>query len=75
MQLDLQTLAFTLIKIAALLAWVYGLLWVMGFTSKWSRAANIIVRLAGIVVAFGIIQCPRIWNWRDRDRRPDFQRL
>ncbi len=56
MQLDLQTLAFTLIKIVALLAWVYGLLWVMGFTSKWSRVANIIVRLAGILVAFGIIQ-------------------
>jgi len=39
----------TIIKIAALLAYIYGLLWVLGHTSKW-------VKLIGIVAAFGIIQ-------------------
>jgi branched-chain amino acid transport system permease protein len=39
----------SIIKIAALLAYIYGLLWVLGQPSKW-------VKLIGIVAAFGIIQ-------------------
>ncbi|MCL4562796.1 MAG: branched-chain amino acid ABC transporter permease [Chloroflexi bacterium] len=39
----------SLVKIIAVLAYVYGLLWVLGKSSRW-------VKIAGILVAFGIIQ-------------------
>jgi branched-chain amino acid transport system permease protein len=39
----------SIVKIAALLAYIYGLLWVLGQPSKW-------VKLAGVAAAFGIIQ-------------------
>ncbi|HEY3291517.1 MAG TPA: branched-chain amino acid ABC transporter permease [Anaerolineae bacterium] len=39
----------SIVKIAAVIAWVYGLLKVMGHASKW-------VKIAGIIFLFGIIQ-------------------
>ncbi len=57
MELDPQTLILTLVKMAAIVAWVYGLVWLMGFTSnKLSKTVNTIIRLAGIVLAWGVIQ-------------------
>jgi branched-chain amino acid transport system permease protein len=49
MEMDPLSLGISIIKIGAVLAWVYGLLRVMGHTSKW-------VKIAGIIVAFGIVQ-------------------
>ena len=49
MELNLGFLAITIVKIIAVLAWIYGLLWVIGHKSRW-------VKIVGIVVAFGIIQ-------------------
>jgi branched-chain amino acid transport system permease protein len=39
----------SVVKIAALMAWIYGVLWVLGHHSKW-------VKIIGIVAAFGVIQ-------------------
>jgi branched-chain amino acid transport system permease protein len=39
----------SVLKIAALIAYIYGILWVMDQPSKW-------VKIGGVVVAFGIIQ-------------------
>lgn len=49
MEFDLGFLLFSVLKIAAVLAWIYGLLWVLG---QGSRA----VKAAGIVLAFAVIQ-------------------
>ena len=34
MQLNLGFLVITIVKIVAVLAWIYGLLWVIGHTSR-----------------------------------------
>ena len=47
--MDLNQLAISLIKIIAILAWVYGLLWALGRKPWWAKAL-------GILIAFGIIQ-------------------
>jgi branched-chain amino acid transport system permease protein len=47
--MDLNQLAISLVKIIAVLAWVYGLLWAVGRKPWWAKAL-------GIVIAFGIIQ-------------------
>ena len=49
MEMNPVSLGVSVIKIVAVLAWVYGLLRVMGHTSKW-------VKIIGIIVAFGIVQ-------------------
>ena len=49
MEMNPISLGISIIKIAAVLAWVYGLLRVMGHASKW-------VKIVGIIVAFGIVQ-------------------
>jgi branched-chain amino acid transport system permease protein len=49
MELNPVSIVISIVKIAAVLAWVYGLLRVMGSASKW-------VKIAGIIAAFGIIQ-------------------
>ncbi len=46
---DLGSLLITIIKIVAVLGWVYGLLWIVGRKSWW-------VKIIGIVAAFTIIQ-------------------
>jgi branched-chain amino acid transport system permease protein len=49
MNVNLGFLILTIAKIAAVLAYLYGLLWVLGNKS-------IIVKIVGILVAFGIVQ-------------------
>lgn len=47
--MQLQQLLISLIKIVAILGWVYGVLWVLGLKPLWAK-------LLGIVAAFGIVQ-------------------
>jgi len=47
--MDIYFLVISVVKIVAILAYIYGLLWAMGHSSK-------IVKIVGIIVAFGIIQ-------------------
>lgn len=49
MSVNLGFIALSLVKIVAILAYLYGLFWTMGHASK-------LVKAAGIVLAFGIIQ-------------------
>lgn len=42
-------LIISIVKIAVVIAWIYGLLRVMGHASKW-------VKIAGIIILFGIVQ-------------------
>ncbi len=49
MSTNLGFLALSIVKIVAILAYLYGLLWVMGHSNK-------IVKVAGIVLAFGVVQ-------------------
>ncbi len=49
MSFNLGFLVQTIIKIVAVLGYLYGLLWVLGHSSKW-------VKIVGIVVAFGVVQ-------------------
>ena len=49
MSMDLGFLLGSIVKIVAVLGYIYGLLWVLGHTNK-------IVKIGGIVVAFGVIQ-------------------
>jgi len=49
MEFNLGFLLITIVKIGAVLAYLYGLLWVLGHVSKW-------VKIIGLVVAFGIVQ-------------------
>jgi branched-chain amino acid transport system permease protein len=47
--MEIGFLLLSIVKIAALLAYLYGLLWVLGHASKW-------VKIGGLVLAFLIIQ-------------------
>lgn len=49
MGMNVGFLALSVVKIAAILAYLYGLFWALGRSNK-------IVKIAGIVVAFGLIQ-------------------
>ncbi len=49
MELNVGFLFLSLVKIGAILAWVYGLIQVLGLQSRWAR-------LGGLLGAFGIIQ-------------------
>ena len=42
-------LLFSVIKIIAILGWIYGVLWILGLKAWWAKAL-------GIVAAFGIVQ-------------------
>jgi len=48
MEVNLITLLITIVKIVAVIAWVYGLLWVIN-KSRW-------LKIIGIIAAFGVIQ-------------------
>ena len=52
--MDTLNLLLSVVKIVAVLAWVYGLLRVMGHANKW-------VKIGGIVVAFAVIQIALIF--------------
>ena len=47
--MDIASLLLSVVKILAVLAWVYGVLWVLGRKPLW-------VKIVGIVAAWGIIQ-------------------
>lgn len=47
--MDIYFLGISILKIVAILAFIYGLLWILGHKSIW-------VKIAGAVAAFGIIQ-------------------
>jgi branched-chain amino acid transport system permease protein len=47
--MDIGSLLLSIVKIAAVLAWVYGVLWVLGRKPLW-------VKIVGIVAAWGIVQ-------------------
>ncbi len=47
--MNLAFLAATILKIAGIIAWTYGVLWALDQPSRW-------VKLAGILGAFGIVQ-------------------
>ena len=49
MSMDLGFLLGSIVKIVAVLGYIYGLLWVLGHANK-------LVKIGGIVVAFGVIQ-------------------
>ncbi len=47
--MGLDQLLFSVVKIVAILAWIYGVLWVLDLKAWWAK-------VAGIVAAFGIVQ-------------------
>jgi len=47
--MELGFLVISIVKIVALLAYLYGVLWVMSLPSRW-------VKIGGLIIAFGIIQ-------------------
>ncbi len=47
--MDIYYIILSIVKIAAILAYLYGLMWVLGHSKFW-------VKILGLVVAFGIIQ-------------------
>jgi len=47
--MEIGFLFISILKIAAIVAWIYGLLWALGHSKWW-------VKVIGIVVAFGVIQ-------------------
>lgn len=49
MNVNLGFLIISIVKIGAVLAYLYGLLWVLGHAVKW-------VRIVGVLAAFGIVQ-------------------
>ena len=50
-------LGITLVKIAAILAYIYGLMWVLGQKQWWAKGL-------GILAGFGIVQLgPRLRLW------------
>jgi len=49
MELDLTFLVISIVKIAVIIAYIYGLLWVLGHPKK-------IVKIVGVIIAFGVVQ-------------------
>jgi branched-chain amino acid transport system permease protein len=49
MDINIGFIVISMFKIVAIVAWIYGLVWALGQSSRW-------VKLAGIVLAFGVIQ-------------------
>lgn len=47
--MGLDQLLFSVVKIVAILAWIYGVLWVLDLKAWWAK-------VAGIAAAFGIVQ-------------------
>lgn len=47
--MELGFLLLSIVKIIAILAYLYGLLWVLARPNKW-------VKIAGVIVAFGVVQ-------------------
>src|SRR5271157_2555307 len=47
--MEISSLFISIIKILGILAYIYGLLWVLGRPKLW-------MKIAGVVVAFGVVQ-------------------
>lgn len=47
--MEMGFLLLSIVKIGALLAYIYGLLWALGHSSKW-------IKIGGLILAFGVIQ-------------------
>lgn len=47
--MELGFLFLSIFKIVVILAYLYGLLWVLGHPNKW-------IKIAGVIVAFGVVQ-------------------
>ncbi len=67
MSVNLGFIVLSLAKIVAILAYLYGLFWAMGHANK-------IVKVAGIVLAFGIIQIALSVQFGDVQILNDFDR-
>ncbi|MCX6029207.1 MAG: branched-chain amino acid ABC transporter permease [Chloroflexi bacterium] len=67
MTMNLGFLALSIVKIVAILAYLYGLLWVMGHSNK-------IVKVAGILLAFGIVQAALLVEFGETRVLNDFDR-
>jgi len=65
--MNLGFLALSIVKIAAILAYLYGLFWVMGHANK-------IVKVAGVVFAFGIVQAALSISFGETRVLNDFDR-
>lgn len=67
MNVNLGFLLISTLKITGVIAWVFGLLWVMGAQSKW-------VKLLGIAASFGLIQVLLVVEPGGRPILTDFDR-
>ncbi len=67
MNVNLGFLALSIVKIVAILAYLYGLFWVLG-------RPNRIVKIAGIVIAFGLIQLALTVKFGETQILNDFDR-
>jgi hypothetical protein len=47
--MELGFLIISIVKIAAIVGWIYGLLWALGHSKWW-------VKIVGVAAAFGVIQ-------------------
>jgi branched-chain amino acid transport system permease protein len=65
--MELGFLILSVVKIVAILAYLYGLLWVLGH-------ANTLVKVAGLAVAFGIVQFALTFKTSDFQIFNDFDR-
>jgi branched-chain amino acid transport system permease protein len=67
MNFNLGFLVISTVKIIAVLAWVFGLMWVLGAKSKWAK-------LLGMAAAFGLIQFLLIFEVNGKSILTDFDR-
>ena len=52
--MELGYLASTIVKMVALIAWIYGLLWGLGRKPLWQKALTVILAFAVVQVVFGL---------------------
>lgn len=67
MGMNLGFLALSIVKIVAILAYLYGLFWALG-------RANRVVKFAGVVIAFGLIQLALSVKFSETQILNDFDR-
>jgi branched-chain amino acid transport system permease protein len=52
--MELGYLASTIVKMAALIAWIYGLLWGLGRKALWQKAVTVILAFTVVQAVFGL---------------------
>lgn len=65
--MDFYFLVVSVVKIIAIMGFIYGMLWVLGHSSKW-------VKVVGIVAAFGIVQLALSLQFGDFKILTDYDR-